>query len=265
MTPAQWTYQSSSKEISKGSCPMCTSSDAYSTYADGHRHCYSCNFHVPPTPSIDTVKASFAEGKALGSLVQLPSDFDHYIPGNFQDYGSPLGWLNKYGLTVTEKARHHLGYSVKRESIIFPVFGNSSADLLMYQSRYFGADTKVPKWKTVGYKSDVIHLPDPWEHDTIVLVEDLISAIKVSRVTNSMPIFGSGVSLPLLLRISKLFRRAKIWLDPDAKMKSLKIALELAELGMRTTNIFTEKDPKDYRTADIREAVQPLEEYRETK
>lgn len=36
---------SDAHELYRGPCPSCTSSDAFSTYSDGHGHCYSCGFH----------------------------------------------------------------------------------------------------------------------------------------------------------------------------------------------------------------------------
>lgn len=35
--------------LSKQPCPNCPSSDAYHEWADGHGHCFSCEYHKPPT------------------------------------------------------------------------------------------------------------------------------------------------------------------------------------------------------------------------
>jgi hypothetical protein len=209
---------------------------------------------------LETVKESLGKEKENDpSGVRLPTDFEYHIPGTSTDETTPQGWLSKYHLTLTERNRFRIGYSEKRESLIFPVFGATTADLLMYQARYFGSDPKMPKWLSIGHKANILDIPDPWENQNmVVLVEDRISSIKVSRVTNAVTLFGSSLGLPLLLRLAKQYKKAKVWLDPDAKNKSLKLALQLGELGMATTCIFTEKDPKYYATADIRSIVDPL-------
>jgi hypothetical protein len=236
--------------VSKGKCPKCPSSDAYETYEDGHSHCYSCSYHEHGTLSLAALKNSLTVGKEKGpSGVSLPEDFDYYLPPYAGD------WLLKYRITQTEKQKNSIGYSATYESMVFPVFGEDRTKLEMYQRRYFGDDPDIPKWVTKGTKGDVLHLSNHHEHDIIVLVEDIVSAIKVSRVTNCAPIFGSNLSEAMARRIVKLFGKARVWLDPDKKLHSLKTSLLLTELGCPSTVIFTSKDPKEYGTADIRQLV----------
>jgi hypothetical protein len=134
-------------------------------------------------------------------------------------------------------------------------------EVVMYQTRYFGDDPKEPKYRTYGYKNDVIYIPD--EHHagpTVCIVEDLISAIKICRVCNAMPLFGSSLSQEQMYRLSKSFRRARIWLDPNMKEKSVRTALMLSQMGLPSTTIFSAHDPKDFPTVDIRQYVDPLGE-----
>lgn len=255
----KWSYQTGSKIVDRGKCPECPSSDAYISYEDGHAHCYSCAHHVHPQSTIEMVKSSLTQGKNISVLnrVELPSDFSlHHIPDHARD------WLLKYQINDKEMRRQSIGYSEKKESLIFPVMGHAfrdgGSDCYMYQSRYFGDDEKTPKWKTVGKHNNMIHLPDKWPHDILVVVEDIVSAIKVSRITNACPMFGTYFSLNMMNQLVKEYKKVRIWLDPDAQVKAIGLSLQLAEYGISTTTILTPHDPKDYVTADIRRIVDPL-------
>lgn len=184
--------------------------------------------------------------------VKFPTDYTQHIP----DFA--WGWLNQYGLDRTDTQKFRFGYSEARESLVLPVF--IAGELAMYQTRYFGSDPKQPKYRTFGFNNDVIFFPQEHpEHDVVVLVEDYISAIKVSRVTNCMPLWGSAVSQEVIYRLTKMFKRAKIWLDPDMKEKSIKTALIMSGMGIPTTTVFSDRDPKMYMTADIRRMLGPTE------
>lgn len=243
-----WTYQTSSKQVEKGPCPnrpACGSSDAYVSYADGHSHCYSCGYHMTSNP-LDVYKTG-----AVGNIsqpVQLPQDFARsYIREDAKK------WLGQYSLTPIEIDRAGIGWSDRRQSLIFPVKVGSL--LALYQSRYFGDDPTEPKWRTIGSKT-LLHNIDPFAQDSrLVLVEDIISALKVGRVTNAAPLFGTLIHPTVVAEIVKQFKLVILWLDPDAKMKALKTALTLGEAGVPTKVIFSDYDPKNYITSDIRMLV----------
>jgi hypothetical protein len=230
----------------RGPCPKCHSSDGFITFANESRHCFVCDYHEHPEMTIESLKSSLTptKNKRTGDL-ELPKDFDYYLPK------IALDWISQYGLTGTELRRNKIGWSDTCESIIFPVFDETGC-LKMYQQRYFGASDKQPKYITVGNKGDLIHLPDPVKHDTIVVVEDMVSAIKVSRVTNCMPLLGNTLSIPVAMKLRLRFKRARVWLDANMMQKSVRTSLTLSVLGLPTTTIFTDKDPKEYAVSDIR-------------
>jgi hypothetical protein len=230
----------------RGPCPKCHSSDGFITFANESRHCFVCDYHEHPETTIEMLKSSVIPIKnKQWNEVELPNDFDYYLPQQ------ALKWVQSYGLTATEIRRNKLGWSDTKESIIFPVFDETGC-LKMYQERYFGVDPNRPKYRTTGNKADIIHLPDPVKHDTIVVVEDMVSAIKVSRVTNCMPLLGNTLSIPVAMKLRLRFKRARVWLDANMMQKSVRTSLTLSELGLPTTTIFTDKDPKEYAVSDIR-------------
>ncbi len=230
----------------QGQCPVCPSSDAYTEWGNGTAKCFSCGYR--PRDSVEAtlqrLKSSHENEKK--NWVSLPADYNHYIPPK------ALVWLQKYGITDKEMRKHRIGYSEEKSLLVFPVFFD--AELLMWQGRYFGEDQDFRKWTTHGSK-DVFYLPEEWEDDTIVVVEDIVSAIKVSRIINCTCLFGSAMPDRLLRRTQALFKRAKVWLDPDKKKESIEMAMAMIERGIPTTVVLTDRDPKEYPTADLREII----------
>lgn len=240
-------YETASKVTSQGPCHECKSSDAFTNYADGHAHCYSCGYHRGPDGTSILRALKHQQGE-----INLPSDCDPYIPSE------PQAWLNKYTLTAPEMRQNRIVWSEKKQSLIFPL--HLGGKLELYQARYFGDDPNHPKWKTVGNKT-LLYVPDRHPKDKrLVLVEDLISAIKVSRITNAAPLFGTSLSELLIALIREQYKEVITWFDPDAQLKAVKASLALAECGLKTRTIFSDKDPKDYWTGYIKQVLEERDE-----
>lgn len=122
----------------------------------------------------------------------------------------------------------------------------------MYQGRYFGTGD-YPKYITHGYVSTTynIHWKDPLDK-TIVLVEDFISAIKVSRVLNSMPLWGSSIPTERLRVLSRTFEKLVIWLDKDKQHEYPALTNKASLYFDSCKCIFSSFDPKQYSTEEIR-------------
>ena len=83
------------KEVKRGPCPSCTSSDAYIEYDDGHGHCFSCNYHKRKDK--DTDMAVTAHHNKTQPLSQA-------FRGNnmaLTDRNILQNTANKYGVTAT--------------------------------------------------------------------------------------------------------------------------------------------------------------------
>lgn len=87
------------------------------------------------------------------------------------------------------------------------------------------------------------------------MVEDCISAIKVARQCDAMPILGSHVSLGKLVALSQHYGELIFWLDADKFKESQKQASAASMLGVRTKVVFTEVDPKECSDERIRENI----------
>lgn len=84
--------------------------------------------------------------------------------------------------------------------------------------------------------------------DSLVFTEDLISAVKVSRVTAAKPLFGTFVR-----ELPAGYSKYHIWLDKDKQISAVQQASKWKQYGYQMTTIITESDPKVYNTTQIQE------------
>lgn len=250
-------HMADSTFVQHTSCPKCGSRDNLGEYTD-HVYCFGCGYHsfVASSGARSMDRTRHTSSNSSNSIV-LPPDYDSHIPK------LGLEWLNKYKLTPQEIYGNRIGWSecgvlvrgtlVFAPCLLFPVY-DPYGQLLMWQGRYFGEDKDVPKYYTRGGK-DLLHIlgrKNKGEHDEIVLTEDLISAIKVSRVTRAMPIFGSGVNQTLLVRLLSQTDSLCFWLDAD-KEKEARRYLKRASQWFRNVRVVaTPLDPKEYDTEAIK-------------
>lgn len=218
-----------------GPCPKCGSRDNLGHWSDGHSYCFGCGYYRSGSVSLDSVKRSLTPSSG-GGVPPLPDDVSTYIPD------VPYSWLKKC-LTDEEILSHRIGWSQERESIVFPVF-DKQGNLLMWQSRYFGPKKDYPKYLTKGYKGDILHVLGEFPSGRVILVEDLISAIVVSRVENSMPLWGSTIHLKTLKQVARYYGQVGIWLDADKLSTAVKAKGTASLIFDRVEVICTEEDPK---------------------
>ena len=117
--------------------------------------------------------------------------------------------------------------------------------------RYCG-NKGFPKWITKGKIEEIIYTVGN-KSSTLVLVEDIVSAIKVSQVEQCSPIFGSVITTKRLVRLQPFYDTLYIWLDFDKRKESIKFAEKARLLGFNVYNVVTEKDPKEYSYKEIRQ------------
>ena len=242
-------------------CPECGSSDNLGVFSDGHKFCFGCGYYESGDASIANYRSKYDTRKADVVNSTLPPDFDYDI----QKEG--LTWLSKYGLLQKEVINHRIGWSkegiyFKNKEIqvnpllVFPIYG-AEGQLLMWQGRNFG--TVGPKYITRGAK-DIYHiLGDTTKTDVLILTEDLISAIKVSRICPAMPLWGSYLSAGIAKTLSERFDKVILWLDKDKAQEAVKMASNLSYLFKEGCSGFrTERDPKEYLTTDILKMVETI-------
>jgi Zn ribbon nucleic-acid-binding protein len=219
--------------LEQTACSKCSSSDAFTIYDDGHCHCFSCGYHMYSNRFIPNNKNNKEEKKYA-----LPSDCSDYIPA------VALAWLDKYEISQEDILEHKFKWSDSKELLIFPIY-REDYNLVMWQGRYFGQNKRHPKYITRGQRQEVLHILGIDKGNRLVFTEDLISAIKISKIAPAMPLWGSHISATLLSRIYKIFPKTAIWLDSDKYKEAIKFQMIASQFGdcrlMYSTN-----DPKCY-------------------
>lgn len=237
-----------SSVLSQGGCPKCGSSDAFTLYSDGHGFCFSCRKYKPAT-NININHVKDALSKRVERLSNaLPSDSITELPKE------PYLWIKQYGLTPEEISNNGIQWSSRNEMLIFPMYGESKDEILMWCGRYF--PSRSPKVYTSGFPDNHIlfpHRSQPTLGECVVVVEDVVSAIKVTRLLPTTPLFGAHLSLRKAVRLSKMFAHLVLWLDQDKTKDMLKFKEKYSTLFESIKIVSTKLDPKEYSTEQIKE------------
>ncbi len=235
-------------------CPECAKRgrdrhrDNLGIYADGSRYCWSCGYHVNGN-SLSAIKRTERSADVTPAVV-LPSDVDTYIPAVARQ------WLGKYAISEHDVIDNRLLWSESRKYLIFPYFDKYN-NLVAWQARSFAEQTpgrSRPKWFSQGDLKKLYHILPIKEIYTgsVVLVEDVVSAIIVSKVCPAMPVFGSKVGLERLKTLSTRFNGVVVWLDPDMRKQAIVEAKNASMFGLTSRVIFSTHDPKEHTIEEIR-------------
>lgn len=236
-------------------CPECRKNgkdkagNNLGVYSDGHTYCFSCGVSNASFSSriANFDKTSTAE--KVEQIVTLPEDCSFTYPKR------AFKWIEQYELSNNDLLTNGVLWSDKHQRLIFPVYGDYK--LLAYQGRYFGADLNEQKWFGRGNLKNVFHFLGKNE-TKLVLVEDIVSAIKVGHIMQTMPLFGSAISIERFKRIKFLVKpqtEVMIWLDKDKAKEALRFQRRGSLCGLNTRVIITEKDPKENSYGTIRQLV----------
>ena len=236
----------------KARCPRCAargkdrSGDNLGVYNDGHEFCFACKFYTPAT--LESRLKTKVDLPVSERRDVLPFDATVNIPTEI------IRKLFEWGLNLKHIKQHHLMWSDSKKSVVIPVYGDNHT-LLMYQLRTF--EPGKPKYLTFGFASDILHVIRPkgtTDNGTIILVEDIFSAIRVGEHYNCMPLWGNNIPLKLIKRLAGTFSTMGIWLDPDMRVKAVKDALYASQY-IPTFVVHSDNDPKAYTDDAIREHV----------
>ena len=244
--------------VSRDQCPRCkangkdNSRDNLAIYSDGHEWCYSCGYHVPARleKRIATLNTIIDQGNKAPKILELPSDASVNLPVDVHSR------LRSWGLTEEDIIKHNIRWSEVRQTIVYPIY-DAYGQLIMYQERNW-VGWKTPKYLTFGNPSDILHILYPQGHkednSCIILTEDLISAIRVSKSFPAMPLWGNQIPLQTIRRLASRFQTIGVWLDPDMKLKAVKDVIRISQY-VPAFFIESSLDPKFYNDERIKEHI----------
>lgn len=230
-------------------CPKCRAGggdragDNLAVYSDGGKHCFACGRHEHADPWVE-VERMVREKEAKVELPQVLDFPKDYTPLNDSIFAkNAMSWLRAYGINDGEITQWSIGWSGIHQLLVYPVY-DAQNKLVMWQGRSF-APNAPQKYLTFGPKHDIMHLVGRKNSGICVVTEDMVSAIKVGRSYQAMPLWGAEMGLGLIKKLSERFDELGIWLDSNKTKEAVKIALRASQY-IPTFVVATPYDPKGY-------------------
>ena len=165
-----------------------------------------------------------------------------------------LQWLNNYKLKAAEIKEHRILFNSQYNRLVFPIYTEED-ELVFFQYRQL-IDDGYPKYISYSKYSDRVygkHIPKNTE--SVVIVEDIISAIKCSRIMSSFAMCGSHISAEDMSMLLKTYTGFIIFLDND--VRQVKVIQGVLKNYFKLFNrpvavIYENKDPKAFNEQALR-------------
>ena len=214
-------------------CKTCGSKDNLGEYSD-HFWCFGCGFYEEKL-DLKSIRERLANTNDKPIFIENLA-FTKQIPKQ------AMRWLLKYRITLGEIKKYNILWCQSNETLILV----HKKDY--WQGRHFGKYGL--KYLSKGKKP----LTKYGNSDTIVLVEDVLSAIKIARLSPeycAMPLLGSSLSTEHEESLRDLFKTIHVWLDRDKAKQGIKMSRNLKQKGIVSRAIITNLDPKEYNEGEI--------------
>lgn len=243
-------------------CPECGAGTNTNAAIVNHSHkgyslyCNACG-HNPFKGKGTLSLAQLADIKALNEKASTPQVLS--IPPDFQ-LSIPLKgrlWLYKAGITQERWEDCGIGYSPALQRVVLPVYRDGK--LVWFQSRGIHKE-QSPKYiqPSLPKKGATfeLHADSALDAGIVIIVEDILSAIRIGVQFNTVCILGTKLSDEQIRRLRK-FTKVITWLDGDrAGREGSAVIRKTLGLIKKVGNIKTEKDPKSYSNKQIKQFVE---------
>ncbi len=189
---------------------------------------------------------------AVKDALRLPYDFTNDIPPKHRC------WLFKAGIAEDEATWHNIGWSESMQRIVLPVY-DDSGELICVQCRAV-LDGQEPKYlnpKGPRVSSAVFYAEAQKPSDKFVVVEDILSAIKISAVAHAFSILGTNMTFERAAYVSTKCTKAYLWFDNDKAGRQARKKTEdrLGLFDIQCEHVLSDVDPKLYTRDEINSAL----------
>ena len=214
-------------------CKSCGSRDNLGEYTD-HFWCFGCGFYEEKT-DLMSLRERLA-GTNYKPVYMESLAFTKHIPKK------AMKWLLQNRINLKEIEEYNILWCQDNETLILVHTDE------YWQGRHFG--NYGIKYLSKGRKPLTIY----GDSDIIILVEDVLSAIKIARLSPeycAMPLLGSSLSTEHEETLRNKFNTIHVWLDRDKAKQGIKISRNLKQKGIISRTIITDLDPKEYKEGEI--------------
>lgn len=218
-------------------------------------YCFRCNrkeYHYKGQIGLYQTDYSTIENKKV--KIELPKDTEPLVSAI--GYHASIARKIMYRSQIFEDlwTKFNIGYSDSLRRLVLPVY-DSQGELIWYQLR--ATDKSSIKYmQPSAEKSVCFYAENKGECSSgVVIVEDILSAIKVSTVQSVIALLGTKLNNYTLSKISN-FSEAIIWLDGDnAGINGSYDIKKSISLLCEVRAVVTTLDPKKYNSQEIQEIL----------
>jgi hypothetical protein len=263
MSTSNWINQAKQLSIGKSIRIQCCKSDKSCIISNGNSgygaYCFRCgfkDFEPHGEKSIPEILKGKAELELKRSRhIEIPKDCVELVDAPEK---AQL-WILKSGVSLEEAISRNIKYSPDMNRIILPVYESGLCNLQYIQARALGND--LPKYINSPFPTDNLIFWNCYDNKYVVIVEDILSAIKVGNATeqSAASILGTNFTSEKAYKIATEFDKIYLWFDnDDAGHRCNKEALKQLSLqGIEDIQIIqTEYDPKKYSSRQIRRIIE---------
>lgn len=160
-----------------------------------------------------------------------------------------------YGLDSTEVEEAHFKYNPSKNTFALPILDNRGSTIGIVDRDFTGR--REPKALSYWFH-DVSKLYftkwwDTLQSSTVILVEDILSAIKVNRYYPGVALLGTALNDDKIIHLSDYFNKVILALDPDAIKKAMKLKKKYEGQFESFEVKLLKKDPKDMSDEELDE------------
>ena len=243
---------------SHASCPSCGGGHRgrpFCIYPNGY-HCFSCGYSK-------NADRSFSYQDTRPSIPEQPEC--EWEPTRFSLENRQ--WLMKYYIEDELIRKYRIGQTAQG-ALLFPYIVGGI--VVCYQTRLNGVTRRI---QSFGAKAPALFLGG---NDTLVIVEDFLSAIRIAEHADSVCLWGTKAPFLSLQEWASQYAIILVWLDNDAaketnsgQIAANKICKTLNSVlsfnnrkygfGGRAKvivkNIITDNDPKEFSPSEIKQII----------
>lgn len=258
------TWQEQARELSrdaKRKVPHCgADASAYisNSYKGVHLKCFRCGERLFEPHSQRTLKDIIAFKRdaagAIRNTVGMPKTA---LPLSAAP-DAAIAWLLRGGL-MPETAEHIYGMrwedALKR--VLIPIYTDDKLSGILGRAVF----NERPKYIMLQGKPSLFS-QIKYASDCVVLVEDVLSCIAISRAgVSAIAALGTTITLQDAARIAEAASRVVIWTDPDKAglAARAKMCAKLELVGAQCYEVYSESDPKALTAERIRQKIAQAE------
>lgn len=234
---------------------------------------------MSPTDTCRKVKHAQAKRQQISNTVSLPMDFFRMTPEDYHIMNTDIplravGTLMKWNVHQNALRDYSIGYSPFYKRVIVPLTSHPkltpnepAGSLQGWVGKDITCKTKAEREEHKVHKylirrkrsAELLYFyaqaPEPRDFQPIVLVEDFVSALRVSYARNCdcIALLGTNINPDLVAKLHD--QKILLWLDGDMFGKMFRTTRKFTKLGFNMTFVHSNKDPKAYNDIAIQEII----------